>query len=87
MYPSAHRHLANTLEKLGRYKEAEKEYEETKKVADNYPKNNRDFGIFLSKIGRKENARKEFELALKLFEKRGNEKEARKVRELLKGHI
>lgn len=83
-HPSAHRHLANLLAKLGRYEIAENEYKEVKKIADNYPKNNRDFGIFLSKIGRKEEAKKELELALKLFKERGNEKEATKVRELLK---
>jgi tetratricopeptide (TPR) repeat protein len=83
-YPSAHRHLANTLAKLGRYKEAENEYKEAKKVADNYPKNNRDLGVFLSKIRRKEEAKKELELAIKLFKEQGNEKEAEKVRVLLK---
>ena len=82
--PSAHRHLANTLEKSGRSEEAENKYKETKKVADNYPKNNRDFGIFLSKIGRKDEARKELELAIKLFKERGNKKEAERVEELLK---
>lgn len=86
-HPSAHRHLANLLEKLGRYEEAEKEYKETKKVASNYPKNNRDFGIFLSKIGRKEDAKRELELALELFENQGNEKEVREVRKLLKNMI
>lgn len=84
MYPSAHRHLANLLAKIGRYKEAENEYRRGKKVVADYPKNNRDFGIFLRKLGRKEEARKEFEIAVKLFESRGDEKEADKVREWLK---
>ena len=83
-HPSAHRHLANLLEKLGRYEEAENEYKEVKKAADNYPKNNRDFGNFLFKIGRKEEAKKELKLAIKLFKEQRNEKEAEKVRELLK---
>ncbi|MBU4349463.1 tetratricopeptide repeat protein [bacterium] len=82
--PSAHRHLANTLEKSGRYEEAENKYKETKMIADNYPKNNRDFGIFLSKIGRKEEAKKELGLAIKLFKKQGNKKEAEKLEELVK---
>jgi tetratricopeptide (TPR) repeat protein len=89
MYPSAHRHLANTLGKIGKYEEAEKEYKETTKVVanypvDNYPKNDRDYGIFLFKIGRKEEAKNKLEIAIKLFEAQGNKKEAEKIKELLK---
>jgi len=85
IYPSAHRHLANLLVKLGRYKEAENEYKETRKITKNsYPKNNRDFGIFLYKSGNRKEAKKELELATKLFSEKGNEKESEKVRDLLK---
>ncbi len=83
-YPSAHRHLANTLAKLGINEEAETEYKKAKSVVDNYPKNNRDFGIFLSKITRIKEAERELKLAINLFKEQGNKKEAEKVRKLIK---
>ena len=83
-YPSARRHLANLLAKLGRYREAESEYKEGKKITKKYPKNNMDFGIFLSKLGRKEEAKEEHTVAIKLFRKQGREEDAKKAEEILK---
>lgn len=82
-YPSARRHLANSLAKLGRYDEAEEEYKAGKTVR-NYPNNNFDFGIFLLKIGRKKEAAEELRIAAKLFWEQGKEEDAKRAEELLK---
>jgi tetratricopeptide (TPR) repeat protein len=82
--PEAHNNLGNLLDGLKRYDEAEKEYREALRINPDYAEVHYNFGILLADLNRKGQAKKQFEIAVDLFRKQREEKEAQEAEELLK---
>ena len=79
-YPSARRHLAIALAKLGMAKGAQREFRKTGEIVlDRYPKLNRDFSRFLRDRRRIPEAKEEMKKAISILRKKERLREANEL--------